>query len=158
MRLLSWAALAFCTTAAATDINALHSADCSEALARLQAQEDQQHQATPMNDAARARWQAMRQTAARRCLGGDGSLVSPSQHELRRPIAVAPIGQSPAIVTPPASAAPPAWRPAEPPLTLTFCDTTGCFASDGSRLTLTGAGLVGPKGLCTTQGLFVQCP
>ena len=136
----------------------MHSEACSDALARLQAQEEQLGRASPIDDATRARWQGLRRTAARQCLGGDGSLMSPSQHTLRSPIAVAPIAAAPRSVTPVATPAPPALAPNAPPLTLSSCDATGCFASDGSRLTRTGAGLIGPRGLCTVQGNFLQCP
>jgi len=136
----------------------MHSAACSDALARLQAQEEHQGRAGSIDDATRARWQDLRRAAARQCLGGDGSLVSPSQHTLRSPIAVAPIAAAPRSAAPSAAPAPPALRPSGPPLTLSSCDATGCFASDGSRLTRTGAGLIGPRGLCTVQGNFLQCP
>ena len=156
MRLFLPALFLACTAAAAAAD--MHSAECSDALARLQAQEDLQRQTGAQDDATRLRWQGLRTEAARRCLGGDGSLVSPSQHQLRSPIAVAPIAAAARMAAPPAIAMQPALRLNAPPLTLTSCDATGCFASDGSRLTRAGAGLIGPKGLCTVQGNFLQCP
>lgn len=52
----------------------------------------------------------------------------------------------------------PAPRPAPPPLTISACDATGCWASDGTRLQRAGPNLLGPTGVCTTSGPFVQCP
>jgi hypothetical protein len=41
---------------------------------------------------------------------------------------------------------------------LNACDATGCWASDGTRLLRAGPNLIGPRGICTTSGPFVQCP
>lgn len=72
MRSILLAALTFCTSAAAADLEAMQSAECSNALARLQAQGEQQRRDGTVDDATRLRWQGLRTEAARRCLGGDG--------------------------------------------------------------------------------------
>ena len=46
----------------------------------------------------------------------------------------------------------------EPPLTVTGCDASGCWASDGTRLQQAGPQLLGPRGFCSVQGALLQCP
>ena len=109
--------------------------------------------------AALARLQPFRDRAASACLGGRPMSPPPSQHLSRPPIRVAPIVIAPQVKAPvvPAPGVP-APKPPAPPLTLTICDAAGCLASDGSRLTRIGPALIGPRGLCIVQGIYVQCP
>jgi hypothetical protein len=111
-----------------------------------------------------ARLQVLRDRASRACLGGPAAgRPAPA---LQTPQAVAPVSRPAA---PPPVRAPLASPPAPPvvatptpgaglPQTVVACDSTGCTASDGSRLNKVGPDLVGPKGACTLQGAVLRCP
>ena len=76
------------------------------------------------------------------------------------PVSVAPVGQPAPARMPPLLPPPPVPPPrmAAPPM-VTTCDATGCLTSDGARLPRAGAGLVGPRGLCSgVPGVPLQCP
>jgi hypothetical protein len=111
--------------------------------------------------ATRAGLVAARQRAAQACLGGPDAAASAPRARVRPPDAVPPVGV--ARPTPPRAAVP---APPTPPtarlpplLTLSGCDANGCWASDGTRLQRTGPNsLLGPRGICTLSGSFVQCP
>ncbi|MFG6461577.1 hypothetical protein ACG04Q_08345 [Roseateles sp. DXS20W] len=104
-----------------------------------------------------ARLQPLRQRVADACLGGLTTSPPPSQHTGLGP--VAPV--RPALVMPraPQPAAPPVALPrAETPVTVNHCNTATCVASDGSTLTRVGPTLVGPRGACRVDGVFLRCP
>lgn len=100
-----------------------------------------------------------RKRVADACLGGFTTSPPPSQHTLAVPISPLRANASPAPLRLPAS--PPVTvhipRP-EPPVTVSSCNAATCIGSDGSMLTRVGPNLVGPRGLCTRQGIFVVCP
>jgi hypothetical protein len=139
------------------------SAECRQALDALQAQEARaasapQAASTPRLEAAQA-LQAARKQAARACLGGHGEPPPPSAHFVQ------PLG---AVAPPPALAAP-AVRPAPvllpppapvraPAPVITGCDATGCYTSDGARVQRLGPGVIGPRGVCTVNGVTMSCP
>jgi hypothetical protein len=98
-----------------------------------------------------------RRRAAAACLGGNAA-ASPPAARVRTPQAVAPVVPRPVAVPAPLPA-PPAKTPRSPLLTLGACDATGCWASDGTRLSRAGANqLLGPRGLCSVQGSLIHCP
>lgn len=101
----------------------------------------------------------LRRRAARACVGGLGD-APPSGRLAQPPVDVAPIAlpqPAPRRVLPAAPVAPPLKQTA-PPVTITACDPTGCWASDGSRLPRMGTNLLGPRGLCSVQGTLLNCP
>ncbi len=141
----------------------LHSAECRQALADLQVQESAGKAIQPVPDASNAAASAAGLGAARRlvlhrCLGSRLD-APPPQAALRRvqpPTVVPPVsagGGMPAPLRPPM--VPPAGAPpaAVAPPSIVSCDPAGCWASDGSRLTRVGPQLLGPRGLCSPQGL-----
>jgi hypothetical protein len=113
-------------------------------------------------DAARQRSVAMRlqplrEQVGRACLGGLTTSPSPSQHTYLAPaparVTAAP--RSPMPTVPPVSVPMPR---VEVPITLSNCNAATCLGSDGSTLTRVGPNVVGPRGACTVQGVFVRCP
>ena len=65
----------------------------------------------------------------------------------------------------PASAPAPleSTRPVVPqsrmPTVITTCDAAGCWTSDGRRLERVAPDMfVGPRGICSGQGVMLQCP
>lgn len=138
---------------------------CREALRALQAVETQQPAPTsePGNRERGLRLQAARERASQACLGGPAGRPAPV---VQTPPAVPPVSRpapSPAPRLPTASPPPPPVVANPPPssgmpLTVVACDTTGCTASDGTRLTRSGPHLVGPRGACTLQGAVLRCP
>lgn len=65
----------------------------------------------------------------------------------------------PATRLPPMSSPPPPPVVTTPaPVTILVCDTTGCIASDGTRLNKVGPTLVGPRGACTLEGAELRYP
>ncbi|NRF69870.1 hypothetical protein HLB44_22955 [Aquincola sp. S2] len=103
---------------------------------------------------------ALRRDAARACLGGSGDAPPPTA-SARPPLSVAPmVALPPSLRMPAAPTTPPTVitpRPS-PPVVVTSCDPTGCWASDGSRLTRFGSNLLGPRGVCSTGGGILNCP
>jgi hypothetical protein len=165
-------AAAFAASAAMAQAgDPLRSADCRRALDVLQAQEAAAA-ALPLSDGqpagrkrlgANAPLETARRRAAGACLGARADAPVPPlpQHLAQPAIAVAPVAMPRPLPPLPLPAAPAVALPrkVEPPTTVTACDAVACWASDGSRLPRTGAGLVGPRGLCSgVPGALLQCP
>lgn len=172
---LPWAVLA--AQPVSPEPGSLDTPACREALAALQAEQTRGPGVSPAPLSARSavpsaasgaavpampptpagspRLQAARERAVRACLGG--AATSRPTPIPQAPQAVAPAARpsplpplhSPA--GPPAAIAPPAGSGM--PLTVLACDSTGCIASDGTRLNK-----VGPKGACTLEGAVLRCP
>lgn len=104
-----------------------------------------------------ARLQPLRQRVADACLGGLTTSPPPSQHTWAAPVPARPGAAVPRVAMP---ATPPVTVPprVEAPVTVSNCNAATCLGSDGSTLTRVGPNLVGPRGLCTVQGVFVHCP
>lgn len=103
---------------------------------------------------------ALRRQAAKACLGSPLGASRPTQRFARQPVAVASVAPPPAAwagVPPGPTVAPPPF-PVSPLRTITACDPTGCWASDGTHLLRFGSILVGPLGLCTVMGPVLSCP
>jgi len=152
----------------------LESAECQRALAALSGEEaavaESSHAngAIPANDRRLidARLAPVRRQAARACLARRADPATLSAERLVRPppIAVAPLAVAPASSPAPTAATtrvaplvPPA-APAEKPYAITSCDPGGCWANDGRCRYRVGPNLWGPRGICTVQGLLLQCP
>jgi len=124
----------------------------SAASAAMQSDHDRQRLASE-------RLYPFRKRVADACLGGLTTSPPPSQHTLAVPISPLRANASPAPLKLPAP--PPVTvnipRP-DPPITVNSCNAATCIGSDGSTLTRVGPNLVGPRGLCTKQGIFVVCP
>lgn len=131
---------------------------CAQALEALRADEARLPASSATASPALARHTALRRDAARACLGGGGSNVPP-QHA-REPLAVPPVGLPRPPAAPPVQPVrPPLPAPnAGAPLVITACDAAGCWTSDGNYLQRAGAGLFGPRGLCSVLGSTVTCP
>lgn len=145
--------------AAADDGDPLHSTACKEALERLNtAEAAAASAATPGGNAL----EPLRRRAAQACLADRADAPPPQPGRLGQPpVAVPPIAVPPAPRAPRISAAPPPLpvpRQPEIPTVVTSCDATGCWANDGSRLQRSGNNLLGPRGICTTQGALLHCP
>jgi hypothetical protein len=109
--------------------------------------------------AVAARLQPLRQRVADACLGGLTTSPPPSQRTWIAPappqaLAPAPRARVPAPIPEPL---PPLPR-VEAPVTISNCNAATCLGSDGSTLTRVGPHLVGPRGTCTVQGVFLRCP
>jgi hypothetical protein len=142
---------------------------CSAALKALEAAEDALVSArateSPIaqpdvqrRDAATARLQPLRQRVADACLGGLTTSPPPSQRTWAAP---SPHRQAPASPQVRAPLKPLGSEPLlrlEAPLTVTNCNGAVCTASDGSTLTRVGPNLVGPRGACRVEGVFLRCP
>lgn len=146
---------------------------CRQALDALQAEESAAlaaaRSAPPSASAPGATATALqpwRDRAARACLGGNSGgnsnrVAATPGRRAQPPVTVPPVTTGPPVTLPAPPAAPsvpsvPARS--EPMLTIAGCDATGCWASDGSRLTRVGPNLVGPRGTCTLQGALLRCP
>ena len=44
------------------------------------------------------------------------------------------------------------------PACATSCDAGGCWDSNGTRYNRMGPTLIGPSGVCSQQGAFLNCP
>lgn len=143
---------------------------CQKALADVQAQEAVALNARSVKAPASApagkspdQLLAMRERAARICLGPGTSGPSPSQRTMQPPITV-PSAAPPQSMPVPAAPAPTTTAPVVPPqrtdplLTIVGCDASTCWASDGTRLQKSGPNLIGPRGICTLQGAVLRCP
>src|SRR5471030_698953 len=92
-----------------------------------------------------------RRRVARECLGKEDPVL---ERTPRLAVAVAPVTPSPSVVP----ARQRAFAPRSPPVqlsplrTVTQCDPSGCWTSDGVRLNRLGPLLIGPSGACTVQG------
>jgi hypothetical protein len=170
---MPWSAAQTPPPAAPAMADTAQSPACRQALAAVQAQESAALTAKSVKPPASApagpspeALLAMRERAARICLGPGTSGPSPSQHTVQPPVTVAPV--SPARPAPTGQPTPPAPAPTttapvvptrtEPLVTIVGCDTTGCWASDGTRLEKSGPNLIGPRGTCTLQGAVLRCP
>ncbi|MDB5857079.1 MAG: hypothetical protein JWQ76_768 [Ramlibacter sp.] len=135
----------------AQESDPLKSPACGAALATLQAARG--------GGSADAAVQALRESAARTCLGG-GETPRRTARVLQAPVGV----PAPVIVPPPL--APPMAQPMLPPPpvaiqrppSVTHCDVGGCWADDGQHLRQVGPNLAGPNGRCAQQGGLVYCP
>jgi hypothetical protein len=138
----------------------MQSADCRHALEALDAREAV---TLDRHETARARLEPLRRRAATACLGArlDGALPAAPRRLVQPPISVPPATIAAPIRLPapaPVGPAGPTWKQLEPPTTVTGCDASSCWASDGSRLQRAGANLIGPRGLCSLQGTVLVCP
>lgn len=107
--------------------------------------------------AAAARLQPLRQRVADACLGGLTTSPPPSQRTWIAPPPPRAAAQPPRL--PPARLPDPVPLPRpEAPITINHCNAATCLGSDGSTLTRVGPNLVGPRGVCTVQGVFLRCP
>lgn len=164
-RLLVLALASLCAAAPAEELP--RSAACRTAVQALEDAEDaivagaSSPAATPADkqrqQAVAARLQPLRKRVADACLGGLTTSPPPSQHSWVVPEAA--VRPSTAMPRLPQPAPPPVAVPRfEPLVTVTHCTAAVCFTNDGSTLTRVGPGLVGPRGQCTVQGMFVRCP
>jgi hypothetical protein len=155
--------------ALAQDGDALKTPECRQALGELHQQEAavqaaRQADGTPDGDrtrAARGRLKTLADQAARACLRASPDRPVPQGRMAQPPVAVppSPAAGPPRPTAPTRAAAPPALPRVDAPVTLTSCDLTGCWASDGTRLQKIGPNqLLGPRGFCSTAGGAVSCP
>jgi len=145
-------------SALAQGIDPLKAPACVQALDALQAQETtlrsaQRPQGARAGAAELARLEPYRKRVAGECLGKEDPALARAP---RAPVAVSPVTLPPsAIPAAPAALPPPV---ALPPLrTVTQCDPSGCWTSDGQRLNRLGPLLVGPPGACTVQSGVLSC-
>lgn len=143
-----------------TDGDPLHAPACREALGALERAE-RETPAPPVaaaSSAVPAALVAARRRAAQVCLAGPPDPPRPAQPSMRPPIAV-PLATVPPVRLPLSATGPTIQVPApRAPVTITACDTTGCWASDGTRLQRAGPQLLGPRGLCSSAGALLNCP
>ena len=103
-----------------------------------------------------------RRAAAVACLGPGADGASAPQRRAETPVGVPGMRIAPAVgpTRPDARSSASTQPPLKPrlPLVLTSCDTTGCWASDGTRLNRIGPALHGPRGACSVAGTAVNCP
>ena len=148
-------------SALAQGVDPLKSTECTQSLEALRALETVMVAAASHPEASEpvgrlATIEAARRRAAHECLGSRQDAASPVERLARPPVAVAPVrSPSPALQPAPAAALPP--TPIPPLRTITQCDPSGCWASDGSRLNRIGQVLVGPLGVCTVQSSVLSC-
>lgn len=147
----------------------LQSPACQKALAEVQAQESVALNARSVKPPASApagktpdQLLAMREQAARICLGGGTAGPSPSQRSVQQPITV-PSAAPPQALKAPAAPPPTTTTPvvpqrADPLVTVVACDASSCTTSDGARLQKSGPNLIGPRGICTLEGPVLRCP
>jgi hypothetical protein len=136
----------------------LKSAECLQALDALQAREAALPSASPPAQARAgaaelAALAPYRKRVARECLGKEDPAL---ERAPRVPISVSPVGSPPSAI-PHAPAAVPPPVPIPPLRTVTQCDPSGCWTSDGIRLNRMGPVLVGPLGACTVQSGVLSC-
>lgn len=141
----------------------LSSPACIRSLEALQAEEAAAIAARrhPAGGDARPRpgstLETLQQQAAQACLGSGPDTAPPAPRAVQPPISVRPATPpAPARMAPaPAAAAPPVRIP--PLRTVTACDATGCWTSDGQRLTRAGAMLFGAPGVCAVVAGVLSC-
>ncbi|MDR7295125.1 hypothetical protein J2X16_000446 [Pelomonas aquatica] len=144
------------------------SAACRTALQALERAEDAiadtaAAASAPRADAERrravaARLQPLRQRVADACLGGLTTSPPPSQRTWIAPAPSQAQAQSPRMRAPAPIPEPLPLPRVEAPITISNCNAATCLGSDGSTLTRVGPNLVGPRGACTVQGVFLRCP
>ena len=111
--------------------------------------------------AVAARLQPMRQRVADACLGGLTQSPPPSQRTWAapiRPVDPARPGAAPRLAQPAVPAVSIPVPRVEAPVTVNNCNGATCLASDGSTLTRVGPNVVGPRGACRVEGVFLRCP
>ena len=162
-------------SAAAASGDPLESAECQRALAALSSEEAAVAESSHASGALSAndlrlidaRLAPTRRRAARACLARRTDPASLPAERLVRPpplvaapLAVSPAASQPATAATTARVAPlvPPAAPAEKPYAITSCDSSGCWANDGSRLNRVGPNLWSPRGICTVQGSLLQFP
>lgn len=140
---------------AAQERSLLEAPACRRAMDTLDAREA----AAARDRHARAALQAAQRQAAAACLGGRDAAPA-SRRAAQTPATAMPPRPAAPLPTPapsPAAVPTPMARPAAA-LTVTACDATGCWASDGSRLQRAGPHLLGPQGqTCSTSGTLLHC-
>lgn len=148
MRTLVLLVLALPVCGAAQHGDPLKSQACSQALAQLEAAL-----------ASGAGTGALRQHAAKACLG-QAEPAAPRSNRWAQP----PISVPPPVIEPPARAqAIPSTQPVPPPVhidrpaAIATCDANGCWTTDGRRLPQLGPNLIGPQGPCAATGGFANC-
>jgi len=146
-------------SALAQGADPLKSVECVHALDALQAQEaalptaSQTLAARPASGEGVAALAPYRKRVARECLGKEDPAL---ERTPRPPVAVPPVTLPPPAV-PLARTAPPPPVALPPLRTVTQCDPSGCWTSDGQRLNRLGPLLVGPPGACTVQSGVLSC-
>jgi hypothetical protein len=164
------AAHASAASAAASN-DPLQAPECQQALAALHDEEAAAVSGASAPSAARGGrhdahlppgLEAARRHAAHSCLASRAD-SPPSSRLAQPPVVVPPVAgiRPPLAALPPAPAAVaiPTKPPSPPPLTsITACDASGCWASDGTRLNRVGPTLWGPHGACSVFGAVVHCP
>ncbi|MCE9658762.1 MAG: hypothetical protein K8R60_09405 [Burkholderiales bacterium] len=100
--------------------------------------------------------QPYRKRVARECLGKEDLVL---ERPPLPPVVVAPVTLPPRAAPAVQGALPPRSPPVPlPPLrTVSQCDPSGCWTSDGLRLNRLGPLLVGPPGACTVQSGVLSC-
>ena len=110
--------------------------------------------------------QRLRDTAARACLASrpDAPAAPVPGRLAQPPMTVPPLAGTPRWPLPASAPAPlESTRPVVPqsrtPTVITTCDAAGCWTSDGRRLERVAPDMfVGPRGICSGQGVMLQCP
>lgn len=143
----------------------IESAACRDALAALQAHEAAMAAAAASGSGpdrrppadTDARWRALRATAAHACLGGAPDAPPPARGATTwPPIGVPPVAPAPSAAVAPTRPLPP--LPARiPPPTITRCDPTGCWMSNGEHLPQVGRDPNDPRATCSVRGRVVIC-
>lgn len=146
----------------------IESPGCRDALAALQAHEAAMAAGSGAASGARpdrrppadtdAQWRALRATAAHACLGGAPGAPPPPARGATTwpPIGVPPVASAPSAAMAPTRPLPP--LPARiPPPTITRCDPTGCWMSNGEHLPLVGRSPYDPRVTCSVLGRVVIC-
>jgi hypothetical protein len=105
-----------------------------------------------------AKLQPLRKRVADACLGGTTTSPPPSQHTWVGAAPTRAVPPVPQVHVPAGSVGSEPLLRWQPPVTVTNCTGATCTASDGSTLTRVGPTLVGPRGACTLQGSFLNCP
>jgi len=147
-----------CGTSLAQGTDPLKSDECIQALEALRSREaallsSATSPAGPARAAALAELAPYRKRVARECLGNEDPAL---ERTPRPPVAVSPVTLPPPAVPAARATLPPPVR--LPPLrTVTQCDPSGCWTSDGFRLDRIGPLLVGPPGACTVQSGVLSC-
>lgn len=104
------------------------------------------------------RLRPLREQVARACLGGVHTGPPPSQHSWTAPVPLRSAAAPPPSFARPSMPVPVTLPRTDAPLMLGPCNAATCLASDGSTLTRVGPQLIGPRGPCTVQGVFLRCP
>ncbi len=135
---------------------------CRQALEALTRAEDDGASATAASAPAAERLRNARRAAAQACLGTADTPLPQTRQPAPAPApapSLSPSPTRPPLTLPSVTTTPPAPAPQNRPLvTVTRCDATGCWASDGSRLQRQGGLLLGPRGACTQLGAVLNCP